>query len=644
MTYRKSFLSVWNSIKKISSLLGEAADDHLKSNIVLPWLVNFIKKFLEVYKKNERNSWEYQISHIQFKNLNTDAEKKCYLIQQFNASLLLYSEDKDNPWIIDDDNKHFIKIKKKHDSKNINNKLARISLTNLYVRYSKATESTNIYLPSLSVWERVNRLADKSIVLQFLGIIWNTVSSHANLLKWISFFLIAFSLSLHFFPLIVMCIAGLALSYFIVQCIVSFKNYSSTTFSSLAAQEEEKLIQCIKQDVFNKETHKREFDLIQDQLANSTTDIAKVYEHLVSLQKTDINELLQKFELEDSSVFQTLIRVYPKTQFIASLVINITSVTLYGFLISWAASAFLSVIGAATLAGLVASPPVLCILISVPIIFFLIRHLIQSLSRESHYQKKIYSLLNSTCEYTFTDLKGQKHQIEIEKWRKFEYLQEEIHLLETNIRKILKEKVIATDSPLYLLFKDHSGNKSDIYKLNDQDKAQRKKIPLFTKIKKILNRFISFVMGGFYGYGLGQQLAVESSLGISVALKAALLPVIIIMLPLIVINAVANLITYHLDSRQRDLIFFAEHLDSKLQNLAYTRKKLHYLGASLEALETPSTNEKRAHNSEKQIKFPKNKSSTPPLQTKFFSRSTSQLTHENLPETDRSNSFTRLTP
>ncbi len=113
MAYRKSFLSVWNSLKNIFSLLNETTDDDFKNKTVLPWLIDFVKKLLVAYKKKERNSWEYLISHIQFKNLKTDVEKRSYLIQQFNASLLVHSEDKDNPWIIDNSDQRFIKIKKK---------------------------------------------------------------------------------------------------------------------------------------------------------------------------------------------------------------------------------------------------------------------------------------------------------------------------------------------------------------------------------------------------------------------------------------------------------------------------------------------------------------------------------------------------
>ncbi len=461
-------------------------------------------------------------------------------------------------------------------------------------------------------------------------------------MKWISFFLTLFSLSFHLFPLIVLCVVGLAVSYLIIQCIFSFKKKSTAIKPLLSSKEEQRLIQSIKQDVFNKETYEREFDLIQHQLVNSKNDIQKIYEHLISLQKTDVNEVLQKLELEDSSLFQNLSQVYPKTQFIASLVINVTSTAVYGFLISWAASTFFSAIGVAALAGFIASPPVLAILISLPIAFLLIRHLIQTLSTEVHYQKKIYSLLNAPCEYTFRDLTGQKHQVKMEKWRKFECLQEEIRSLEIKINQILKENLIATDSPLYLLFKDHCENKRDIYKLNDQDKTQRKQIPLSTKVKKILNRLISFVMGGFYGYGLAQQIAIESSLGISAIIKAALLPVIIVMLPLIIINAVANLITYHLNSRQHDLIFFAEHLDSKLQILEYTRKKLHYLGASLEVTIPPideNNNEKQSGILEKPIQFTKTPSRSPLLQTQFFSQPTAQVPVSNPIVSNHSNSL-----
>jgi hypothetical protein len=112
-----------------------------------------------------------------------------------------------------------------------------------------------------------------------------------------------------------------------------------------------------------------------------------------------------------------------------------------------------------------------------------------------------------------------------------------------------------------------------------------------------------------------------------------LLLIAIFILPLIIINAVANIITYHLNSRQQEFIFFAEHLDNKLQTLEYTRKKLHYLGASLIATIPPineiNNNDTQPVTPEKQTKFARTRSRSLALQTKFFSRSNEQLPVSN---------------
>lgn len=54
-----------------------------------------------------------------------------------------------------------------------------------------------------------------------------------------------------------------------------------------------------------------------------------------------------------------------------------------------------------------------------------------------------------------------------------------------------------------------------------------------------------------------------------------------IFIPLIVINGIANLVTYHLHSRQQNRFEMAKNLDSKLEALEQTNKNLLYLAALL---------------------------------------------------------------
>ncbi|MDQ8040040.1 MAG: hypothetical protein REH83_06490, partial [Rickettsiella sp.] len=464
----------------------------MKNSTVLPWILELFKNLAKDYYNIKRNSWDYLITRLHFKNLTSDAEKKNYLIKQLNAILLLHSKHKENPWCIDDRDKSFITIHKKccletgkklseyietivdtefteRHLKNlgiknrkkylyelamlahfrietdIKNKkpVALIHLSHektvdkfkkllyrtnkthiqqelkkfnalkkkvteskyLLVRYSTETESVHIYSSNPSRWEKIEKFTEKNILLHLFSISWNAVSSHANLLKWISFSLILFSLSLTNFPLIILFVAASAISYLILQFIFLFKNNTVVNFFSLLdIKEEEKLLRLIKQHIFNQENFKYEFDLIKEQILNSTTNIAVVYEHLIELQKTNISpQFFNNLQLNNSSIYKHVNQVYFEIQFISSLIINFTSVVLYGYLVSWAVSVFFNAIGAAILASFIASPLGVSILIFIPITFYLLHHLINSLSSENHYRTKIFSLLNATCNYVCID-------------------------------------------------------------------------------------------------------------------------------------------------------------------------------------------------------------------------------------------------
>ena len=58
-----------------------------------------------------------------------------------------------------------------------------------------------------------------------------------------------------------------------------------------------------------------------------------------------------------------------------------------------------------------------------------------------------------------------------------------------------------------------------------------------------------------------------------------MLPLLALFIPFIVINAMVNFLTYHLNSRQRDRFNFAKNLDSKIETLEQANKKLLHLAA-----------------------------------------------------------------
>ena len=99
-----------------------------------------------------------------------------------------------------------------------------------------------------------------------------------------------------------------------------------------------------------------------------------------------------------------------------------------------------------------------------------------------------------------------------------------------------------------------------------------------------MNRSFAFFGGSFYGYNISQQIVWKSNLGMHTLVKTLTLPILLILIPLIVINGIANLITYHLHSRQRNRFEMVKNLDNRLEVLEQTNKKLLFL-ASLLSLE-----------------------------------------------------------
>ncbi len=114
----KKFISIWNEIKKFPGFFGKTiAVDQLNDATVFPWFLNFSKNFSADYRKCKSNRWDYLISIHDFKNLDTlypsNLEKRIYLIEKYNERLLFYSNDKLNPWVIDDRDENCLVLHKK---------------------------------------------------------------------------------------------------------------------------------------------------------------------------------------------------------------------------------------------------------------------------------------------------------------------------------------------------------------------------------------------------------------------------------------------------------------------------------------------------------------------------------------------------
>lgn len=592
-----------------------------------PWIIderdqNFIKIIRKRYLENEEKLLEYSRqlidSEVSKKLLTRKKIKKRQQYLSEIATLACFELDHDlkNKKLIFSYLSYeeaLLKFKNllKEDSSTIKLKIKRIQkrIANntkdiLYYSEFYGTNPNNIY----TRWEKIEYSLNKNILFKFFNTIWKVISGHANLLKWISFILILFSLPFPSFPLILFIIISI-LSYLVLLFILFIKSNKVSTFSDLLEPlKKEKLISQVKHAVHIKLQYKKQFALLQNQLFYFDIDIEELYKNLYSqiqknttncIQATNLKMYLDtrsendeklKNQLENSSLYQYLNQVYPKTLFIVSLVTNLMSVTLYAYLISWASSIFFGVIGAVTLASLISSPLAVGLFIFIPVCIFLVRYSIQYQSRKKIYQRNIINLLKESCEFSFVDNEGKLQQITLEKWKKFEYLNKEIQLLEIEIHRFTQNISSSQEiQKIFLLLNDYLYN-FNIYKTNHETKKSH--IKIFIYVKKGLNRLFSFSSGGLCGFNLVKQVLLESSLNlnkisgiISVSLS------IIFFVPVILMNGIANLLTYHLNSRQRNLLFFAEHLDSKLQLLEYRRKILLYLFATLKTLDVPIINQ-----------------------------------------------------
>ena len=480
--------------------------------------------------------------------------------------------------------------------KKIKKQQKKLSLE-LREHFFKKTERVKIYSIT-SIWEKINKFVIKNKPMQFFSLLWYGLSSHANLLSWISFLLLFFSLSIYSYPIIFL-ILGISLASYLILRFFYLVKKDSRIFPNLSTNEAEEILKLVKLEIFNEEKSKSEFKLIQEivyELFKKNINLNDFLNSISSIQKNFDPIYLPSLSIKESKLYQYLTEVYPKTQFIASLTINLTSIVLYTYLLTWAIHSFLIILSAASLATIIASPLSVGVLVLIAATFFLIRHLCEFRAREDFYQRTILNKLNEIGEYHYRDKYGKQQVIQIEKWRKFEYLQDNINFLELEFNNFFeKNRLNNLDKKFYSLFNSRM-LKKNVYTSYDQEKILGCSNVRFKQFKKFLNRSFAFFGGGFYGYNLTQQIVWKSNLGLHILAKTLTLPLLLIFFPLIIINGIANFITYHLHSRQQSRFEMAKNLDTRLEVLEQTNKKLLFL-ATLLSLELkhssdPTVNQK----------------------------------------------------
>ncbi|WP_342227789.1 hypothetical protein [Rickettsiella endosymbiont of Rhagonycha lignosa] len=465
----------------------------------------------------------------------------------------------------------------------------------LHVHFLKKTETVRIY-SIISIWEKIIKFVSKNKPMQFFTVLWYGLSSHANLLSWISFLLLFFSFSLYSFPIIFL-VLGISLTSYLILRFFYLVKKDSVIFPNLATTEAEEILKVLKIEIFNEEKSKNEFKLIQEivfDLSKKKLNINEFLNSISSIQRNLYSVHLSSLNIQESKLYRYLAEVYPKTQFIASLTINLTSIVLYTYLLTWAIHSVFLFIGMLSLATLSASPLAIGILILIAATFFLANHLCEFRVREDFYERTFLNRINEKCEYYFKDNNGKQQIIQIEKWKKFEYLQDNIEFLECEFKIFFeKNKLDNLDKKFYSLF-DSYVLKKNVYTSYDQDKVSGDSTAGFRKFKKFLNRSFAFFGGSFYGYNLTQQIVWKSNLGIHTLVKTLTLPLVLIFIPLMIINGIANFITYHLHSRQRSRFEMVKNLDSRIEVLEQTNKKLLFL-ATLLSLELKHSSDQTVH-------------------------------------------------
>lgn len=86
----------------------------------------------------------------------------------------------------------------------------------------------------------------------------------------------------------------------------------------------------------------------------------------------------------------------------------------------------------------------------------MIGHLCEFRAREDFYQRTILNRINETCDYSYKDEQGKQQVIQIEKWKKFEYLQDNIDFLELEFNNFFKKnKLDNLNKKFYSLFNNY---------------------------------------------------------------------------------------------------------------------------------------------------------------------------------------------
>lgn len=670
MDFQKKFISIRNEIKKFLGFMEKTTGvSQLTDSTVFPWALTFAKNVFAGYREYKSSGWNYLVFIHEFENVSTYfsnlkdlSDKRLYLIKKYNERLLFYSDDKANPWVIDDTDKKFlvlckknylefkkqtaslidVEIDRKITSKTLTEKnssierkrlsyLAKLvllqackeksvedfitsSITSSEYRIvidqfkrlitqelklafiqseikktkknnkkkvsTDLTEVEPIKIYSISsIWERINKFRIKNKLIQFLLFLWNALISHANLLNWISVLLIFLSLSLCGYP-IIFCMWGTSLIGYLIFHSICLLKKDSVIFSTISIDDTKHIVDLIKIEVFNEEKSKNELKLIGelvDSLSRESLNLQKFLKSTSSMQKKFDSIYLSSLTMKESKLYHYLTEVYPKTQFVASLVINLMSTVLYTYLVTWAIQNVLAVIGVLSMAAFIGSPIVVGVLILVVAALFLGSHLVKFRAREDCYQRTVLNKLNEMCDYRYEDEYGREQIIQIQKWKKFECLQDNIHFLESAFKNFFEENNLDyVNTKFYSVFNHCILNKNTDTAC-DQDKVLGGSSSGFKTFKKFLNRSFAFFGGGFYGYNIGQQIVWKSNLGLHTLVKTLTLPIFFIFFPLIIIMSIANFITYHLHSRQRNLFELLNNLDSRLELLEQINKKLLFL-------------------------------------------------------------------
>lgn len=208
--------------------------------------------------------------------------------------------------------------------------------------------------------------------MKFFLFLWYVFSSHASLLSWISFLLLFFSLLLFSYPIIFFML-GLSLAGHLIFRIFFLVKNDFVFFPNIATDEAKQILELIKIEVFNEEKSKNEFKLIHEivyDLSRKNLNLNEFIKSILSIQKNFDPIYFPPINIQASKLYQYLTEVYPKTQFLASLTINLTSVLLYTYLLTWGIQSVLLFLGALSMATFIASPLVVGVLILIVAAFF----------------------------------------------------------------------------------------------------------------------------------------------------------------------------------------------------------------------------------------------------------------------------------